>query len=177
MRTIHVSRVLVVGAAMVLASFSPVAAQEAAKAVVSPLSGAKFGAIPNAPKCFTIAVEQGDPSKGPSVVLAKFSPGCVAPNHWHTPAETVMVVSGALETQMKGDDQPIVAHHGDFVYLPPKHVHRATCSKAAPCLVFISSDAAFDIHWVDKDGQEISLEAAMKAVKPAAAAHTKPSVK
>lgn len=171
MRPKQVARVLVILVATVLASFSPMAAQETAeKAVVSPMSGVKFSAIPTAPKCFTIAVEKGDPFTGPSVILAKFSPGCVAPYHWHSPSETVMVVSGALETQMKGDDKPIVAHHGDFVYLPSKHVHRATCSKTAPCLVFLSSDAAFDIHWVDKDGQEIPLEAAMKAVKPAAAA-------
>lgn len=175
MRLTHVARVFVVGVAMVLASYIQMAAQESGeKSIVSPLSGLKFGAVPNAPKCFTIAVEKGDPSKGASVILAKFSPGCVASYHWHTPSETVMVVSGALETQMKGDAKPIVAHHGDFVFLPPKHVHRATCSKAGPCLVFLTSDGAFDIHWVDKDGQEISLEAAMMAGKPAAAAKAKP---
>ena len=164
--------VIVIVVAAILASFNQAAAQEAA--IVNPQSGVKFGPIPNAPECFTVAVEKGDPSKGPSVILAKFAAGCVAPFHWHTPSETVMVVSGALETQMKGDDKPIVAHHGDFLYLPPKHVHRATCSKAAPCLVFLTSDGAFDVHWVDKAGQEISLEAAMKAVQPAAAAHAKP---
>jgi len=36
-------------------------------------------------------------------------------------------------------------------------------------LVFLTSDAAFDIHWVDGRGQEISLENAMKAAKPAKA--------
>jgi len=141
-----------------------VAAQDADNPVVSPLASAKFGAIPNAPACFTIAVEKGDPTKGPSVILAKFTPGCVAPFHWHTPSETAMVVSGSLETEMKGD-KPIVAHHGDFVFLPPHHVHRATCQGSAPCLVFLASDAAFDVHWVDAEGKEISLEDAMKAVK------------
>jgi hypothetical protein len=34
-------------------------------------------------------------------------------------------------------------------------------------MVFLTSDAAFDIHWVDATGQEVPLEAAMKAVKSA----------
>jgi quercetin dioxygenase-like cupin family protein len=145
-------------------------AQDAAdKPIVSTAANAKFGAIPNAPECFTVAVEKGDPTKGPSVILAKFTPGCVAPFHWHTPSETAMVVSGSLETQMK-DDKAFVAHHGDFLFLPAHHVHRATCQGTAPCLVFLTSDAAFDVHWVDPSGQEIPLEAALKAVKPASKA-------
>ena len=134
------------------------------KATVSTAATAKFSAIPNAPECFTVSVERGDPTKGPSVILAKFAPGCVAPFHWHSPSETVMIVSGSLQTQMHGE-AVFVAHHGDFVYMPPRHVHRATCLGAAPCMVFLSSDAAFDIHWVDADGKEISLAAALKSAK------------
>jgi quercetin dioxygenase-like cupin family protein len=132
------------------------------------MSAAKFAPLPIAPQCFTIAVERGNPAAGPSVILAKFAPGCVAPYHWHTPSETAMMVSGSLELQMKGD-KASVAHHGDFVYLPPHHVHRATCRGSVPCLVFLSSDGAFDIHWVDDAGQEIPLDAAMKGAKPASA--------
>jgi quercetin dioxygenase-like cupin family protein len=143
------------------------AAQETEeKPIVTAAATAKFGAIPNAPDCFTVAVERGDPTKGPSVILARFAPGCVAPFHWHTPSETAMVVSGSLEATMKGD-KPFVAHHGDFLYLPAHHVHRATCLGSAPCLVFLTSDAAFDIHWVDAAGQEIPLETALKNIKPA----------
>jgi quercetin dioxygenase-like cupin family protein len=134
------------------------------KPVVGPVAAAKFGPILNAPECFTVAVERGDPTKGPSVILAKFDPGCVAPWHWHTPSETAMVVSGALETQMKGD-KTLVVHHGDFLYLPSHHVHRATCLSSSPCLVFLTSDATFDVHWIDAGGQEIPLETALKATK------------
>jgi hypothetical protein len=65
---------------------------------------------------------------------------------------------------MKGD-KAIVARSGDFVYLPSHHVHRATCHGSAPCLVFLSSDAAFDIHWVDEEGKEIPFEQAVKPAK------------
>lgn len=154
-----------------VAAVAGMSAQEMGdKAIVSPSASAKFGAIPNAPACFTVAVEKGDPSKGASVILAKFAPGCVAPWHWHTPVETVMVVSGSLEVGMKGD-KTFVAHHGDFVDLPGHHIHRATCQGAAACLVFISSSAAFDIHWVDDAGQEIALDAALKAAKVAHTSH------
>jgi quercetin dioxygenase-like cupin family protein len=158
------SRVLLLGL-LAIAAFGPVrraAAQDSQdKPVVAPAVAAKFTAIPTAPKCFTIAVEKGDPAAGASVILAKFAPGCVAPFHWHTPTETVMVVSGSLEVQMQGD-KAMTAHRGDFLSMPPRHVHRATCQSSAACLVFLSSDAAFDIHWVDASGKEISLEAAMK---------------
>jgi quercetin dioxygenase-like cupin family protein len=137
------------------------AAQATENPIVNPVVNAKFAPIPNAPECFTIAVEKGDPTKGPSVILARFAPHCVAPYHWHTPGETVMVVSGTLETEMKGD-KAIVARSGDFVYLPSRHVHRATCNGTSPCLLFLSSDAAFDIHWVDAEGKEITFEQAVK---------------
>ena len=140
------------------------AAQDQDKAIINPSSAAKFTAIPNAPACFTISVEKGDPTKGPSVILAKFAPGCVAPFHWHTPSETVMIVSGSLEAQMK-DGKPFVSHRGDYLFMPPRHPHRATCQGTAPCLVFLTSDAAFDIHWINAEGQEISLDEAMKAAK------------
>ena len=143
------------------------AAQATENPIVSPAAGAKFAPIPNAPECFTIAVEKGDPTKGPSVILARFAPHCVAPYHWHTPSETAMIASGTLETQMKGD-KAILARSGDFVYLPSQHVHRATCSGTSPCLVFLSSDAAFDIHWVDAEGKEIPFEQAVKPTKATA---------
>ena len=142
------------------------AAQENDNPIVNPAAGAKFAPIPNVPECFTIAVEKGDPTKGPSLILARFAPHCVAPYHWHTPSESAMVASGTLETQMKGD-KAIVARSGDFVYLPSHHVHRATCKGSAPCLVFLSSDAVFDVHWVDEEGKEIPFEQAVKPAKTA----------
>jgi len=150
------------GSIIVLARLAAQGTEE--KPIVTAAVTAKFGAIPNAPDCFTVAVERGDPTKGPSVILARFAPGCVAPFHWHTPSETAMVVSGSLEATMKGD-KPFVAHRGDFLYLPSHHVHRAACLGSAPCLVFLTSDAVFDIHWVDAAGQEIPLETALKEIK------------
>jgi len=153
-------------AAFLIVSSNSLAQGADQKPVVAPATTAKFGPIPNVPECFTVAVEQGDPTKGPSVILAKFAPGCVAPFHWHTPSETAMIAGGSLQTQMKGE-AAFVGHKGDYVFLPPHHAHRATCVSSAPCLVFLVSDGAFDVHWIDAAGKEISLEDALKAVKAA----------
>ena len=159
---------LVLGAVSLVGAAQLAAQETGEKPILIAAAAAKFGPIPNAPECFTVAVERGDPTKGPSVILARFAPGCVAPFHWHSPSETVMVASGSLQATMKGE-KPFVAHHGDFIYMPPKHVHRATCLGSAPCFVFLASDAAFDIHWVDDAGQEIPLETALKNIKSARA--------
>ena len=161
----HTRVFLTILAAMSIVGVARLSADDTGdKAIVNSAASVKFGAVPNAPECFTVAVEKGDPSKDASVILAKFAPGCIAPWHWHTPTETVMVVSGSLEVQMK-DNKAFVAHRGDFVDLPPHHVHRATCQGSVPCLVFISSNAAFDIHWVNASGQEIPIDTALKNAK------------
>ena len=147
---------------ILLAGSGRSAAQSQEQPLTNLAKNAKFGAVPNAPACFTISVERGDPATGPSVILARFAPACVAPFHWHTPSETSMMVGGSLRLQMKGSP-PLVVGRGDFAYLPSRHVHRATCLGSQPCLVFLSADAPFDIHYVDESGQEITLEAALKA--------------
>ena len=64
-----------------LFGFGRVSAEESRdKATVNPAASANFGAVPNAPKCFTVAVEKGDPSKSASVILAKFAPRCGVEN-------------------------------------------------------------------------------------------------
>jgi len=66
---------------LILATFFGAArlgAQAGDNPIVNPAAGAKFAPIPNAPDCFTVAVEKGDPAKGPSVILARFAPHCGA---------------------------------------------------------------------------------------------------
>ena len=52
-------------------------------------------------------------------------------------------------------------HSGDYVNLPGKYVHQFTC--VAACTFFIVPSAAFDIHYVDKSGKEISPDEALKS--------------
>jgi quercetin dioxygenase-like cupin family protein len=131
-------------------------------------SKSKFMKMPNLPDCMTVAVQRGDPSKGPSVLLLKFQPGCTVPWHWHTAGESLIVVSGTGKMQMK-DGQPMPARPGDYVYLPGKNIHQFTSSSAV--LLYDMPDGAFDIHYVNKAGSEIPFSDAVKTVvkvKPAA---------
>jgi quercetin dioxygenase-like cupin family protein len=122
----------------------------------------KFATLPGTPTCVTAAVESGDPTKGPSVIVFKASSGCKIPWHWHTPAEHLMMVSGSAKMEMK-DGGTAVLGAGGYSMLPSKHVHQFTCTTS--CTAFVVSDAAFDIHYVDADGKEITPDAALAAKK------------
>ena len=47
--------------------------------------------------------------------------------------------------------------------MPSRHIHKFRCANT--CVVYISSDAAFDMHYVNAEGKEISPDEALKAVK------------
>lgn len=126
----------------------------------------KLGTVPALPTCATGAVLNGDPSKGPSVIYAKSAPGCTIPWHWHTPNENVMIVTGTALMEMK-DGKPMTLHAGAYALMPSHHVHQFSCAKG--CTLYIYSDAAFDIHYVNGAGSEISPDDAMKPLKETAA--------
>jgi gentisate 1,2-dioxygenase len=94
------------------------------------------------------------------MMLVKAATGCVVPWHWHTPTEQLMVVSGRGKGEMK-DGSPVMLRPGDYLSLPGKGVHQFTC--IAACTFFLSSDAAFDIHYVDVSGKEIPPDQALKS--------------
>lgn len=127
----------------------------------SAASKSKFVNLPNLPSCMTVAVQRGDPSKGPSVLLLKFLAGCTVPWHWHTAGESLILVSGTGKAEMK-DGQPAAMQKGDYVYLPGKMIHQFTAT--APAMMFDLPDGAFDIHYVNKAGSEIPFSDAIKKV-------------
>lgn len=126
----------------------------------------KFAALPGLPTCAKGSVQSGDPSKGPSIIAAKLASGCTIPWHWHTANENVIVAKGTGRVSMKGD-KTYTAMSGGIALLPARHVHQFHCVKS--CTLFIHSDAAFDIHYVDASENEITPDEALKAVKEKAA--------
>jgi quercetin dioxygenase-like cupin family protein len=138
------------------------AAQDTSAMSMAAAKTSKFVNLPGVPTCMTVAVQRGDPSKGPSALLLKFTPGCVVPWHWHTAGEQLIVVSGKGKAEMK-DGKPADMSQGDYAYLPAKMVHEFTATTAV--LMFDLPDGAFDIHYVDKSGTEIPPD---QALKPAA---------
>ena len=126
------------------------------------MAGMKFVTVPPAPTCAKAAVASGDPTKGPSVLLLKAATGCVIPWHWHTPNENVMIVSGVASLQMKGG-KPVTLTAGGFALAPSQHAHHFKCLRT--CTVYVYSDAAFDLHYVDKNGTEIQPADALKTYR------------
>jgi quercetin dioxygenase-like cupin family protein len=126
--------------------------------VLRKLSENKLAPMAGLPSCITMAVESGDPSKGASVIVFKGTAGCSIPWHWHTPTEHVMIVSGSAKVEMKGGSSAILSP-GGYAMMPSKHVHQFTCTSA--CSAFVNSDGAFDIHYLDTNGKEISPDAAL----------------
>ena len=137
-------------------------AQAEEMGVLRKLSENKLAPMPGLPSCITMAVESGDPSKGPSVIVFKGTAGCLIPWHMHTPTEQVMIVSGSAKVEMKGGSSATLGP-GGYVMMPGKHVHQFACTSA--CSAFVSSDGAFDIHYMDANGKEISPEVALAKKK------------
>jgi hypothetical protein len=124
-----------------------------------------FTPIPDMPACASAAILRGNPRWGPAWVLLKLASGCQVPWHWHTANETLLVISGRGTVATK-DGPPLQLAPGAFAYLPNHHQHRASCSRT--CLLFNTADAPFDIHYVGANGEEISLEEALRALPPPA---------
>ena len=115
--------------------------------------------MPGTPDCFVMAAEQGDPSKEASILKMKGTAGCAVPWHWHPAAENIMMVSGTAETQVKGE-KPMRLGPGAFLSVPPKHVMNFVC--VHECTLFVYTDGAFAMHYVDEAGNEISPDAALQ---------------
>jgi mannose-6-phosphate isomerase-like protein (cupin superfamily) len=118
-----------------------------------------FTPIPDMPGCASAAILRGNPRWGPAWVLLKLASGCRVPWHWHTANETLLVISGRGTLEMK-DGPPLQFAPGAYASLPKHHAHRASCSRS--CLLFNGADAAFDIHYVDESGEEISSDEALR---------------
>jgi len=131
----------------------------------------KFVTIPGLPTCAHGSVQSGNPGSGPSFILARTTAGCVIPWHWHTANEHLIMVSGVARLDMK-DGKPLTLRAGGFGLMPAHHVHQFRCLSSA-CQLYIYSDVAFDIHYVNREGAEITPADAMKAVKEKAATEMK----
>ena len=130
----------------------------------------KFTTIPPLPTCAKGAVASGDPTSGESIIVAKLAAGCIIPWHWHTPIESVMMASGVGRMDMK-DAKSTTLRSGAVAIMPASGIHQFTCLQA--CTLFIHSNVAFDIHYVDKQGKEITPAEALKAVKETPATEMK----
>ena len=145
---------------LILSTSTTIRAQEITSKSGQNVTEMKFTNVPGLPTCAVGSVQNGDPTKGPFIIFAQIDTGCVIPWHWHTPSEHLMMVNGIARIEMK-DRTPLTLESGGYALMPSRHVHQFRCNRT--CSLYIYSDAAFDIHYVDAQGNEISTEEALKS--------------
>ncbi len=90
-----------------------------------------------------IAVLNGDPAKENVDVFFKLPGGSDLPNHWHTSAERMVLVSGELHVTYEGQE-PVVLTPGTYAYGPAKRQHYGACVSAENCVLFIAFEDPLD---------------------------------
>jgi quercetin dioxygenase-like cupin family protein len=120
-------------------------AEGAMAGAAKPLDTVPFAADQDV-ACLQSALETGDPDKGPSTWILKSPSGCLVPWHSHTAEEQLMVVSGTLLAEMT-DHPPTLLGPGGFAVMGGHRAHQFTCQGAAPCVMFVTFDRAYDITW------------------------------
>jgi mannose-6-phosphate isomerase-like protein (cupin superfamily) len=161
------TRVLLImlGVVAAMGGAVPTHAKEPDEMIILNPQTLKFTPIPNMPACASAAILRGNPRWGPAWVLLRLASGCLVPWHWHTANETLLVISGRGTVATK-DGPPLQFAPGAFAYLPNHHQHQASCFRT--CLLFNTADAPFDIHYAGANGEEISLDEALRASAPPA---------
>jgi quercetin dioxygenase-like cupin family protein len=146
-------------ASLVAGAPQAVGAQDmTAHPAVRNLEDIQLAPAPGFPGCVRGAVQSGDPATGPSVMLGEMDAGCVIPWHWHTPNEHLMLVKGEAVVEMRSGEL-LKLRPGGFALMPSGHVHQFRCTEE--CTLFVHSDTALDIRYVDALGTEIGLEEAL----------------
>ncbi len=96
----------------------------------------------------SIAVLHGNPAEINSDILFKVEPNSDIPNHRHTSAERMILVSGEMVVTYEGE-QPQTLKAGSFAYGPPQKPHTARCGDAGPCILYIAFTEPLDAIPVD----------------------------
>ena len=104
----------------------------------------KWGAGPAfMPKGTEMTVLHGDPAKKNADVLLRIPAKGVVPEHWHTSAERMVLISGELHVTYTGQEKTVLKG-GTYGYGPPKAPHGAVCVSEEPCVLFIAFESAVD---------------------------------
>ncbi len=85
----------------------------------------------------------GDPAQANADVFFKVPANFTIPDHWHTSAERMVLVSGELHVTYEGQPTTVLKP-GMYAYGPAKLAHEAVCASGAPCVLFIAFEAPVD---------------------------------
>ena len=110
-----------------------------------------WGEVPEFPGV-QMKLVNGNPRTGPSDIYLEVPAGNRVPFHWHSATETVYLERGTLELQMWDNTQTHLLNGNSYFQTPPRMIHRATCTSAEDCYLFVHSGGPFDIHVVNDQG-------------------------
>ena len=103
----------------------------------------EWGACPEfMPEDCRLTVVHGDPARKNADILIKFAANSEIPNHYHTSAERMVLISGELEVTYKGES-PQLLKTGNYAYGPALKHHSGRCGDA-PCVLFIAFEEPVD---------------------------------
>lgn len=91
-----------------------------------------------------LAVLHGDPAKPNADVLLRMPGGYKIPPHRHSSAERMMLVGGQMEVKYQGAAAATL-NPGNYAYGPANLPHRASCTGAMPCTLFIAFEGPVDV--------------------------------
>ena len=92
-----------------------------------------------------IAVLHGDPAIPNVDILFKVPGDFTIPDHWHTSAERMILLSGELHVTYEGQETAIV-EVGSYAYGLAERPHKAYCVPGDACVLFIAFEAPLDAH-------------------------------
>lgn len=92
-----------------------------------------------------IMVLQGDPSQANADVMFKLKGGASVPEHWHSSAERMVLISGELHVTYEGEETKVLKE-GDYAYGPANKPHKAKCADGTDCMLFIAFEKPVDSY-------------------------------
>ena len=112
-------------------------------------ASAEYMPVAGFPQGADLSVLYGDPSAGASEMYFRLQPGVRVPMHFHTSPERLVGIQGTL-TMEYPDGSKADINSGDYMLMPSKMPHAATCSAAGPdCIAYLYWEQAFDVTWVN----------------------------
>ena len=105
------------------------------------------GTTPRFPAGVQTAQLGVDPDTGGPTYLARFPAGSHFDLHWHTHAEYVAVMSGAV-TLVLGDATHALGQ-GDYVVIPAAMSHSWDVPPGEPVIILVRRDGPADFNFVD----------------------------
>lgn len=94
-----------------------------------------------------IAILRVDPKTQATQLMIRVPKNFHVPRHWHTANETHTIINGTFIMECEGKRAELGP--GSFNYIPSKMVHQAWTKPNEGTLLFITTDGAWDINWVE----------------------------